>query len=85
MNKFENQLVILMGGKASRLCPVTYSLPKGLNIINHKPAIFNNIDTLIKYGLKDIIIVCNDSNYDIISSMFRSNNKVYNNSYNNNG
>ena len=71
MNKFENQLVILMGGKASRLCPVTYSLPKGLNIINHKPAIFNNIDTLIKYGLKDIIIVCNDSNYDIISSMFR--------------
>lgn len=63
-------LVLLMGGKATRLEPINYFLPKGLNIINSKPAVFNNIQQMIKRGLKEITIVCNDTNYYFIKQCF---------------
>ncbi|MBQ3494491.1 MAG: hypothetical protein IJA69_03665 [Clostridia bacterium] len=67
-------LVVLMGGNATRLEPVSYSLPKGLCIINSMPAIFNNIQQMIKRGLKQVTIVCNEKNIGVISQSFE---KVY--------
>lgn len=62
------QLVILMGGKATRLAPLSYSLPKGLLTINSKPAIFNMMSEYIKRGLSDIIFVVSPSNESIVKS-----------------
>lgn len=62
------QLVILMGGKASRLAPLSYSLPKGLLSIGNKPAIYNMIIDYVKRGLKDITIVVSPSNAAVVES-----------------
>lgn len=42
----EKQLVILIAGKATRLAPLSFTLPKGLMTINQKPACFNMIADL---------------------------------------
>lgn len=60
------QLVILMGGQATRLAPLSYILPKGLLTVNQKPAIYNMISTYIKRGLNDITFVVSPSNEKII-------------------
>lgn len=62
------QLVILMGGKASRLAPLSYSLPKGLLTVNSKPGIFNMLIDYSKKGLRDIIFVVSPSNKSIVES-----------------
>lgn len=69
------QLVVLMGGKASRLAPLSYSLPKGLLTINSKPGIFNMLVDYSKNGLKDIIFVVSPSNKSIVESFV---NKTFN-------
>lgn len=62
------QLVILMGGKATRLAPLSYSLPKGLLTINQKPAIYNMLIEYVKMGLTDITFVVSPSNESIVKS-----------------
>lgn len=65
------QLVILMGGKATRLSPLSYSLPKGLLSIGQKPAIFNMITNYVKKGLEEIIFVVSPNNEDIIKNFVK--------------
>lgn len=62
------QLVILMGGKATRLAPLSFSLPKGLLTIDAKPGIFNMLIDYSKKGLKDIIFVVSQQNKQIVES-----------------
>lgn len=62
------QLVILMGGKATRLAPLSYSLPKGLLTINSKPAIFGMLIDYVKQGLRDITFVVSPGNESIVRS-----------------
>lgn len=62
------QLVILMGGKATRLAPLSYSLPKGLLSINNKPAIYNMLLDYVKKGLKDITFVVSPGNESVVKS-----------------
>ena len=62
------QLVILMGGKATRLAPLSFSLPKGLLTIDSKPGIFNMLIDYSKKGLKDIIFVVSQQNKQIVES-----------------
>ncbi|MBE7073477.1 MAG: hypothetical protein E7379_00015 [Clostridiales bacterium] len=62
------QLVILMGGKATRLAPLSYALPKGLLTVNHKPGIYNMIIDYVKKGLKDITFVVSPGNESIVKS-----------------
>lgn len=59
-------LVILMGGNATRLAPLSYSLPKGLLSINQQPAIYNMINAFREKGLNDITFVTSPSNNKVI-------------------
>ena len=62
------QLVVLMGGKATRLAPLSYSMPKGLLNVNQKPAIYNMIIDYVKQGLRDITFVVSPGNESIVRS-----------------
>lgn len=64
------QLVILMAGKGSRLYPLTLGFPKSLLSIKQKPAIYNMILPLIKEGLRNITIVVNIENKQLIKDFF---------------
>ena len=62
------QLIVLMGGKATRLAPLNFTLPKGLLSINQKPAIYNMLRDYIKKGLRDITFVVSPSNHAVVQS-----------------
>ena len=63
----ENQLIILMAGRATRLAPLSYILPKGLLTINQKPACFNMIADLVKNRVvDDITFVVSPSNEAVV-------------------
>mgnify|MGYP000005449839 CR=1 FL=1 len=70
MNYKDMQLVILMAGKGSRLYPLTLGFPKSLLSIKQKPAVYNMILPLIKEGLRNIIIVVNMENKQLIQDFF---------------
>ena len=48
--------VLLIGGKGTRLRPLTYKVPKALLEVNGKTVIENLFDLLKKYGIRDIIL-----------------------------
>lgn len=50
--------IILAGGTGSRLYPLTKVINKALLPVYDKPMIFWSIDTLIKSGIEDVILVC---------------------------
>ena len=60
------QLVILMAGKSTRLQPLNYNMPKGLNSFMQIPAIYTMIIDYINRGLDDITIIASPQNKDII-------------------
>ncbi len=63
----KKQLIILMAGKATRLAPLSYILPKGLLTINQKPACFNMVGDLVKNeGIDDVTFVVSPSNESIV-------------------
>lgn len=49
--------IILSGGKAERLMPLTLVTSKQLLPVYNKPMIFYPLDTLIKAGIKDILVI----------------------------
>ena len=62
INKLSNnnfKVVIMAGGKGSRLKPFTDILPKPLIPIKKKTVIEHILDNFIKYGLKNFIITTN--------------------------
>jgi len=53
-----NDVVILVGGKGSRLGSMTSKTPKPLIKINNKPFLDQLISKLIKYNFKNIYLLC---------------------------
>ena len=52
--------VVLAGGKGTRLYPLTFATNKHLLPIYDQPIIFYPIQTLVKAGIKDVLIVTGD-------------------------
>jgi len=53
------QAVILAGGRGARLGDITREVPKPMVPIGNKPLLHHQVDLLIKYGVRDIIILVN--------------------------
>ena len=60
-----------MAGKATRLQPLNYNMPKGLNSFMQIPAIYTMIIDYINRGLKDITIVASVQNKSILEEFFK--------------
>ncbi len=60
------QCVILVGGKGSRLGELTKNTPKPMLEINNKPFLIYLIDTIIRYGFTDIILLASHANKVLI-------------------
>lgn len=50
--------IILAGGKATRLQPVTLCIPKSLVPLYNKPTIYYSLTTLIQQKCDDILVIC---------------------------
>jgi len=49
--------IVLAGGNATRLRPVTYITSKQLLLVYDKPMVYYPIKTLVKAGIKDILVI----------------------------
>ena len=50
--------VILCGGKATRLRPVTQTIPKAMVKVNGKPIIDHQLEWLEKNGITNVVLAC---------------------------
>jgi glucose-1-phosphate cytidylyltransferase len=72
------KVVILAGGKGSRLSEYTSKIPKPMVKIGSKPLIVHIINSYIKYGHKDFIIATGYKS-NVIKKYFKKNsNKIHN-------
>ena len=59
LKKIKNEVVIMAGGKGTRLQPFTKILPKPLVPINGKPVIQHIIDKFSNYGIRNFYLTIN--------------------------
>ena len=64
--------IILAAGKGTRLYPTTKLASKELLIVYNKPMIYYPLNTLIKAGIKDILLINNSSNIGYFANLFKS-------------
>lgn len=70
------QCVVLVGGKGTRLGDITKYTPKPMLIINNKPFLINLIETIIRYGFTEILLLASHANQVLIDYF---DNKTYKN------
>jgi len=64
--------IVLAGGRATRLRPLAWVISKQLLPVYNKPMVFYPIETLIKAGIKDILIIISPENAGMFLNLLGS-------------